>query len=695
MARMQTSVAVSFPAVQVSRLALREGNCKKPVYAMHKWWARRLGTVFRMLLITEGCKPDASQKSLWNRFYSTVQLPDTFTVLDPFLGGGTSLIEASKLGAQCVGVDIDPVACFVTQMELTPVASAEIDAAFRRIERNVASKIKGLYRSEVDGKDVDVMYNFWVDRVTCPDCGAVGDGHPTYQLAYDTAAGTQTVVCPACGGLATRRLSAQSFTCSACSTRTDLIHPPVSGGRYTCPQCGTKRPLHDLYRRGAVVPRMFAFEYLSSDACRGFAPVAPRDVALYERASKLLASSGDTLPIPSSPIPSKGRVDRRPLLYGYKRYREMFNDRQLYCLGLLADQIRKIEPLPVKRALALAFSQCLATNNMFCGYAFGYRRLTPLFGVHAYRKISRPVEGNVWGLSIGRGSFQNAVRAVVEGNAYMASPYELRYRGCRGRERVPLGSSKTHLGRSTAERPQAVRILNRSSEDLSVLGDASIDLILTDPPYFDNLSYSELSDFYHVWLKEVLGRDYCGHRQPHTPMAGALFAGKRQQTPDNPNPQKAYSASLTKILRECYRVAKPTAKLVFTFHHRSDAAWARLGRALLTAGFCVQKVFPVRSEGQSGFHTYEGSIKWDSVFVCGKGQDRCNRHPTEALLTRIADISASGAAAWRTTVRRSRLAFGKPDEASLRRALVIQQFSDNRLHPKYLEECMAQFPEPD
>ena len=536
------------------------------------------------------------------------------------------------------------------------------------------------------------MYNFWVDHITCPDCGSAGDGHPTYQIAHDTAAGTQTVVCPVCGELATRRLSAESFACSACATRTDLTEPPVCGGRYTCAECGTARPLHELYRRRAVLPRMFAFEFLCRDGRRGFAPIASRDLALYTRASKLLASLGEDLPIPSSPIPKKGRADRRPLLYGYRHYRQMFNDRQLYCLGLIAGQIRQVESLPVKRALALAFSQCLATNNMFCGYAFGYRRLTPLFGVHAFRKISRPVEGNVWGLPIGRGSFQNAVRAVIEGNEYMQAPYEFRYGGWRERERVTIFPPRTHVGSLKPQGQPILRILNRNSEDLSGLADASIDLILTDPPYFDNLSYSELSDFYHVWLRKLLGRDYCGFSQRHTPLAGALFAGKRHQTLGDHDPPKAYSSSLTKIFRECQRVAKPAAKLVFTFHHRSDAAWARLGGALLTARFSVEKVFPVRSEGQSGFHSYQGSIKWDSVFVCRKARDGGTRQPSEKLLARIADLAAANAAAWRTTIRRSRLAFGEPDEASLRRALVVQQFSDRHLHPKHLEECMALFP---
>jgi adenine-specific DNA methylase len=660
---------------------------------MHKWWARRLGAVFRMLLVTEGLGSADESRPMWGSFYSKSELPRQFTVLDPFLGGGTSLVEAAKLGAQCIGVDIDPVACFITQMELTPVPTSEILASFREIERNVAPMIRRLYRSKVDGETVDVVYNFWVDHVICPECGADSDGHPTYQLAYDTATATQTLVCPHCGELATRRLSAKSYTCSSCDVQTDLTAPPVAGGRYACHQCGTERPIHSLYRSGAAVPRMFAFEFLRRDGVRGFAPVAPRDIALYKEASELLVSSGDSLPIPSSPIPRKGRVDSRPLLYGYRRYREMFNDRQLYCLGLIADQLRRVEPLGVKRALALAFSQCLATNNMFCGYAFGYRRLTPLFGVHAYRKISRPVEGNVWGLPIGRGSFHNAVRAVVAGNEYMQSPYELRYRGGSRPQRVPLARPRTHSAPTAPEQRQSVRIFNRSSEDLSVVAAASVDLILTDPPYFNNLSYSELSDFYHVWLRELLGRDYCGSAQRHTPMSGALFAGKRHQTSVGYDPQDAYSASLTRILRECHRVAKAGAKLVFTFHHRCSEAWARLGRALLIAGFSVEKVFPVRSEGRSGFHSYEGSIKWDGVFVCRKAQTRPNLCPTDKLLARIASVAAARAATWRTTIRRSRLAFAEADEASLRWALVVQQFSDRHLQPNYLGVCMAQLPE--
>ncbi|MEX2140821.1 MAG: hypothetical protein WD894_16275 [Pirellulales bacterium] len=641
-----------------------------------------------MLLITEGLQ--TGQKDLgefWEDFYSQKQLPSGFTVLDPFLGGGTSLVEASKLGATCIGVDIDPVACFVTAMELLPVDPAVIRSSYQKIESTVAEKIQSLYRTRIGGKDVDVVYYFWVDRVTCPKCKAQHDGHPTYQLAYDTPTRTQTVICPHCNAITTTRLNAATCTCSGCKVRIQLGRAPVANGRYDCPSCHSVHSLHQLYRQGLAFPRLMALEYFTKSEERGFATVTNRDLELYAKACDLFSANKKRFPIPDARIPTKGRVDSRPLLYGYRRYREMFNDRQLYCLGLIGAEIRKLKDKAVRQLLGLAFSQALATNNMFCGYAFGYRRLTPLFGVHSYRKISRPVEGNVWGLAIGRGSFRNTVRAVVAGKEYIQAPYEFRYRGRRDPVRVYVKPQSPTVIADPPARP-STRVLNRSSIDLSVIDDESVDFLLTDPPYFDNISYSELSDFYHVWLKELLGRDYCGYRQTHTPMSGALFAGKRRGA-EGKKAERVYRDNLATIFRECHRVAKPDSKLAFTFHHRTDKAWACLGYGLLLAGFQVETVFPIRSEGRSGFHSYEGSIKWDSVFVCDRGARGKLKRPTSRVLTHIATSASARAAAWRTKIRKRKLFFGPPDEASLARSLVIREFSIRGLHPTSLGICMT------
>ncbi len=653
---------------------------------MHKWWARRLGVVFRMLLLSQSDQ-DAD---LWEQFYSPHAVPQDFTVLDPFLGGGTSLVEAAKLGAHCVGFDVDPVACFITQMELAPPPAQLIRRRFEEIQAAVMDRIQRFYRSFVDRQPVDIIYNFWVDRLTCPECGTKCDGHPTYQIAYQRSANTQTVVCPACDNIAEISLNNTFLYCASCAERTDLRQPPVQLGKFKCPTCSDSQPIYSLYRRGLAAPRLFAKDYLTADGYRAFAPVSTRDLQLYTEAENLLGEHGSTLPIPRARIPSKGRSDARPLLYGYTRYRDLFNARQLYCLGLIGDQIRKTEDRAVRRALALAFSHCLASNNMFCGYAFGYRRLTPLFSVHSYRKISRPVEGNVWGLELGRGSFNNTVRAVISGSEYMGSPFEFRYRKSGKPVRVSTVLITKPSDEPAASPAASVKISNQSSEALEGVSSRSIDMILTDPPYFDNISYSELSDFYHVWLRKLLGKDYPGHDVPHTPLADSLFGGKRRHDSSKQQTTDRYTATLSRVFQECYRVAKDSATLAFTYHHRTAAAWACLGTCLLRSGFRVREVFPVRSEGRSGLHSYEGTIKWDSVFLCQK------ETPTPAVRTQYSNQvvnavvrwAATAARKWRTHLRKSRLEYSFADESSLAMSFVVQAFSRRNLDPQDLDRAL-------
>ena len=674
-----------FPTVPVSRLALCEANCKKPVYTMHKWWARRLGVVFRMLLLAEGSRENLSRADRWSRFYSPHQLPAGFTVLDPFLGGGTSLVEAAKLGGTCIGVDIDPVACLVSEQELCGADPAAIQTAFAEIKEVVGEKIAALYRSKVKGKEVDIVYFFWVDSITCPTCHQTHDGHPTYQLAYSVENGNQTVVCANCGELETINLKFSSWKCHKCDHRTHLDDVPVLKGAFTCPGCHERKKLYDLYQSEHVVPRLFAKEYLTKEGERCFASTNKGDLELYETAYAKLHTEYDDLPIPQSPIPKKGRFDSRPLLFGYRYYHEMFNSRQLYCLGLIGREIARIPDIQVRKSLALAFSHCLATNNMFCGYAFGYRRLTPLFSVHSFRKISRPVEGNILGLSIGRGTFKNCVEGVAEGCQYMREPYEFRYKNESEPKRVLVGAAPED-SREIAKR---VSIYNRSSTDLSVLKDRSVDLILSDPPYFDNLPYSELSDFYHVWLRKVLGSVYGGNDKAHTPLGGALFAGHRKGVEHRHSVIATYTNTLQSVFQECYRVAKDDARFIFTFHHRDGRAWNALGKSLLAAKFSVIDVFPVRSEGRSGLHSYSGTIKWDSIFICEKKDARETCVPSKNRLMALGKLAWSESGRWKAQIRQAGLDFGWADRSSLAMSLVLKLFSKKCYSHPHLVDAFA------
>src|SRR5947207_36012 len=145
-----TLLETGLPVVELFDLAKREGNGKKPIYEIHKWWARRLGSVFRALLIgattpgTAGETARQSAKKLFSQFYQRRSLAG-LVVLDPFMGGGTSVVEALKRGARVIGVDVDPVAWFVTKKQVEPVAATRLEKAYQAVSSAVERQIRRLY----------------------------------------------------------------------------------------------------------------------------------------------------------------------------------------------------------------------------------------------------------------------------------------------------------------------------------------------------------------------------------------------------------------------------------------------------------------------------------------------------------------------------------------------------------------------
>ena len=155
--------------------------------------------------------------------------------------------------------------------------------------------------------------------------------------------------------------------------------------------------------------RLFAIEYLdpAMSPRRGPPPMVQRffratsaqDQAVFEAAVSALhartTADGRIPGIPEDRIPSCGRSDDRLPRYGYTRYCELFNSRQLLHLSVVGQAVAALGG-EEREALALAFSNHLTTNCMMTSYAFGWRRAVPLFSVRAFRHIPRPVELNPW-----------------------------------------------------------------------------------------------------------------------------------------------------------------------------------------------------------------------------------------------------------------------------------------------------------
>lgn len=664
------------PVEWLHDIALREGNSKKPIYRIHKWWARRLGSVFRTLLILAMTPSRQRMDRVPNDFYLQHDFSN-LTVLDPFMGGGTSIIEASKCGARTIGIDIDPVAWFITKKEIELCPTEEIHKTLADIERSVGGEIRSYYLTRTPiGQVVPVIYYFWVNLITCPDCETQFEAHPHYQLFRDKKNAQQTVFCKACHAIETIPLSQTSLTCQECGKATEIKAGTIRYGKFTCPQCqhsalivsaiGPERPLPK---------RLFAVEYEVEDEdgeiSRYYKAADAYDIGLFEEAERRFEELEAELLFPREPIPAEGRSDPRPISHGYNYYYQLFNARQLLCLSLLYREITEISDDQVREYLLIAFSDSLSSNNMLCSYAFGYRKLTPLFGLHAFNVVNRPIENNVWGGTkrYGRGSFLNCVNKMLRGKDYGERPYEIRYKNGEPKQ-VFTGEKVTTSVTTNIEdwyRGEAQSLLlNCSSTDLQGLKDKSVDLILTDPPYYDNLSYSELSDFFYVWLRDHLPRDGRSVNGSSAPYLHALYVNEN----DDPS-HRRFIRDLTEVFTHCKRVLRSNGLMVFTFHHRDVEAWGALARALLDAGFLVTNVFPVRSEGKSGFHSTTGTIKWDSVLICRPKEEVSSREPgsNRGFLRSV----KANHSRWKRRLQEANLIFGWVDSLSLGYALAVQQ----------------------
>jgi adenine-specific DNA methylase len=367
--------------------------------------------------------------------------------------------------------------------------------------------------------------------------------------------------------------------------------------------------------------RLFALQYLErgdkNRFVKRFKSADEFDLALFERAKREFQTLARTFSMITTflntAIPLEGREDPRPVNYGFHSYSDLFNARQLLCLASVLEAISSIENTAIQESLLLAFSDSLASNNMLCYYAFDYDKVTPLFGLHGYNMVTRPVENNGWGAPLGRGTFKNCVAKMLKGLRGMSSYDWSSVENKRAGNCFPElpASDSSDLPRPASTGRHYVDLRRASARQIQ-LPDNSIDLILTDPPYFDNLNYGEMSDFYYAWLRPILKNRYPQEFQPLNcvGMVDRIHGNGDQESLDR------FRNGLVQVFSECNRVLREAGIMALTFHHKRREPWSALVEALNQAGFTVIQLVPLRSEGRSGFHSAPGNLKWDAVLVC-------------------------------------------------------------------------------
>lgn len=177
--RSPSALETDFPSALLSTIAEHESWRKevhRPATHTHKWWAQRLGSVFRGILVGAVTESGASAAYAYE---SQARMHDLI-VFDPFAGSGTTLVEAAKLGAVAVGRDINPVASLVQRQALAEWDDAALLAAFKEVESSCRVAIDQLHRSSTGEP---VLYYFWVALATCPTCSDEVELFSTYVFA--------------------------------------------------------------------------------------------------------------------------------------------------------------------------------------------------------------------------------------------------------------------------------------------------------------------------------------------------------------------------------------------------------------------------------------------------------------------------------------------------------------------------------
>jgi hypothetical protein len=312
--------------------------------------------------------------------------------------------------------------------------------------------------------------------------------------------------------------------------------------------------------------------------------------------------------------------------HGYTHWWKMFNPLQLLVHSQLLRAIVSVSPSKhtseVRDYVLGAFHNYLRNQSLLTFWHISLDTIAPALSNSNFHPKPTVVETGVFS-PMGYGPWTSTIRALMASLEWSKAPWEL----ARIDENLSSGAdSEGRVGNTvkipctdTVSTPAVVDC--QSATDLAQLGDGTIDLVITDPPFGGLLHYAELADYFYVWHRLVLRERYPDKFTPeYTPKTLEAVANRARQ-PDDPD--AFYQRILTDCWREAFRVLKPGGILTFTFHHSEDDPWVRVLESLFDAGFYLEAAYPIRSDETKGEGAKPGTfgsmtIEYDIIHVCRK-----------------------------------------------------------------------------
>jgi len=351
---------------------------------------------------------------------------------------------------------------------------------------------------------------------------------------------------------------------------------------------------------------------------RFFRPPNANDLAALQEAGKRLQANWDRWEkaglIPTEKIPEGN--DMRPINYGMTRWCDLFTPRQLLGHFYLVEELNRLKPqilaeLGAERGKAVitylqfAIDKGLDYNSKQTVWHTGRGVISHAFTRHDFSLkwcfgemiFSGPNSGVVWGLS----QVINAYKGIAE----LLEPLHQKYKG----------------------KPLPLRIINGSAANMDIPA-GSVDLICMDPPYYNNVQYAELSDYFYVWMKRTLADLYPEFMQRRLTNKKDEAVANPARDGSNANAACEYKRLMQEIFAECRRVLKDEGLMTLMFTHKTTAAWEALTRSLIESNWVITSAMPVESEAAESMHQKGMATAASSVFItCRKREAKPSGEP--------------------------------------------------------------------
>ncbi len=658
-------IEVAFPLREVSEQSVREKNIRHGhISTLHIWWARRplaasRATALAALLPDPG--DDVRRKELLEliRDISPWEVVSKDTpqnrallekarklileanggkppkVLDCFAGGGAIPLEALRLGCETYALDYNPVAVLILKCVLeypqkfgkpqvvNDTASGSLGMEGQRTINPLLEEVKrwGNWVLEEARKELERFYPkdkdgsipvgyIWARTLPCqnPECGVeIPLMRQTWLAKKDKKKVALRMVPDK------RRKRVEFEIAEGKKIDFDPEEGTVSRAHVRCPVCGNTIDDNDtrrLFREGKSGQRMVAVVLHHPDrAGKTYRLPSDRDLEAYRAAEAALEKKRQALwsewgidPVPTECLPSAMAGCIAPPNYGMVTFGDLFNSRQKLALLTLIEEVRQVSANMTTQGLASEFSQAVAaflalTIDRLADYNSRLCTWTPQgeFVGHTFTRGALPIVWDYHELNPFSGATGDWGSALEWVSRFISSWSP-----------VPETGPPETANRSATALPWP---------------DGFFDAILTDPPYYINVPYADLSDFFYVWMKRTIGDLFPDlFATPLTPKPEEIGQMAHWDSERYAEKDKSwFEAMLTKAFREAKRVLKPEGIAVIVFAYRKTEAWETVINAILNASLYLSGSWPVHTEREARLRSQESAALASSIYmVCRK-----------------------------------------------------------------------------